>query len=109
MQYLSEKCAIVCLFYLDKISFSFGKDSRCRWGDSNSRPLSYEPSALAIELNSSKASAGKELSLSRCCIVSLYIYHFSPVIDFSSGKYIVHLCPIETMYFSDEKSITDEN
>ena len=33
-------------------------------GDSNSQPLGYKPSALATELNSSKASAGKELSLS---------------------------------------------
>ena len=38
--------------------------------------LSYKPGALAIELNRSKASAGKELSLSRWCIASLYIYHF---------------------------------
>ena len=33
----------------------------CQWGDSNSQPLSYKPSALAIELNSSRASAEKEL------------------------------------------------
>ena len=33
------------------------------WDDSNSQPLGYKPSALAIELNSSKAVAGKELSL----------------------------------------------
>ena len=32
--------------------------------DSNSQPLGYKPSALDIELNSSKAIAGKELSLS---------------------------------------------
>ena len=31
-------------------------------------PLSYKPSALAIELYSSKANAGKELSLSSWCI-----------------------------------------
>ena len=36
---------------------------------------------------SSKAIAGKELSLSSWCIASLYIYHFSTVIDFSSEKY----------------------
>ena len=40
-----------------------------------------------IELYSSKAIAGKELSLSSWCIASLYIYHFSTVIDFSSEKY----------------------
>ena len=40
----------------------------------------------AIQL--SKAIAGKELSLSSWCIASLYIYHFSTVIDFSSEKYI---------------------
>ena len=38
---------------------------------------SYKPSALAIELNSSKAIAVKELSLSSWCIASLYIYHLS--------------------------------
>ena len=32
--------------------------------ESNSQPLDYKPSALAIELYSSKAIAGKELSLS---------------------------------------------
>ena len=40
-----------------------------------------------IELYSSKAIAGKELSLCSWCIASLYIYHFSTVIDFSSKKY----------------------
>ena len=50
-------------------------------------PLDYKPSALAIELYSSKAIAGKELSLSSWCIASLYIYHFSTVIDFSSEEY----------------------
>ena len=49
----------------------------------------YKPSALAIELNSSKAIAGKELSLSSWCIASLCIYHFSIVVDFSSEKYSV--------------------
>ena len=43
--------------------------------------------ALAIELTSSKAIAGKELSLSSWCIASLYIYHFSTVVDFSSQEY----------------------
>ena len=33
--------------------------------------LDYKPSALAIELYSSKAIAGKELSLSSWCIASL--------------------------------------
>ena len=58
----------------------------CRMWDSNSQPLDYKPSALAIELQSSKAIAGKELSLSSWCIASLYIYNFSTVIDFSSEK-----------------------
>ena len=40
-------------------------------------------STLTIEPYSSKAIAGKELSLSSWCIASLYIYHFSTVIDFS--------------------------
>ena len=51
------------------------------------QPLGYKPSALAIELTSSKAIAGKELSLSSWCIASLYIYHCSTVADFSSEKY----------------------
>ena len=49
--------------------------------------FSYTPSALAIELTSSKALAGKELSLSSWCIASLCIYHCSTVVDFSSEKY----------------------
>ena len=40
-------------------------------GDSNSQPLDYKPSALAIELYSSKAIAGKEWSLFSWCIASL--------------------------------------
>ena len=48
--------------------------------------LGYKPSALAIELVNSKAIAGKELSLSSRYIASLYIYHFSTVIDSSSEK-----------------------
>ena len=47
--------------------------------------LSYKLSALAIELNSSIAIAGK--SLSSWCMTSLYIYDFSTVVDFSSKKY----------------------
>ena len=57
-------------------------------GDWNSQRLGYKSSALAVELNDSKPSSGKELSLSRWCIESLYIYHFSSVIDFSSEKHI---------------------
>ena len=49
--------------------------------------LGYKPSALAIELTNSKASAVKELSLSNWCIASLHIYHFSTVVDFSSERY----------------------
>ena len=55
--------------------------------DSNSQPLGYKPTALAIELNSSTAFAGKDLSLSSWCIASLYIYLFSAVVDLSSEKY----------------------
>ena len=49
--------------------------------------LGLQASALAIELYNLKAIAGKELSLSSWCIASLYIYHFSTVIDFSSEPY----------------------
>ena len=38
----------------------------------NLQPLDYKLSALAIELYSPKAIAGKELSLSSWCIASLY-------------------------------------
>ena len=37
----------------------------CRWKDMNLQPPDYKPSALAIELYSSKAGTGKELSLVR--------------------------------------------
>ena len=53
----------------------------------NSQPFGNKPSALAIQLNSSKAIVGKELNLSSLCVSSLYIYHFSTVVDFSSEKY----------------------
>ena len=56
-------------------------------GETNSQPLGYKPSALAIELTNSKAIAVKELSLSSWCIASLCIYYFSAVVDFSSKKY----------------------
>ena len=54
----------------------------------NSQPLAYKLSVLAIELNSSIAIAGKGLSLSSWFIASLYIFHFSTVVDLSSEKYI---------------------
>ena len=53
----------------------------------NSKPLDKRSNAPSIELNSSKAGAGKELSLSSWCIASLCIYHFTTVVDFSSDKY----------------------
>ena len=55
--------------------------------DADGETRTHKPSVLAIELHSSKAIAGKELSLSSWCIASLYIYYFSTVIDFSSEKY----------------------
>ena len=63
----------------------YSKDAN---GETRTRqPLGYKPSGLAIELRSSKAIAGKELSLSSWCITSLYIYHCLAVVDFSSEKY----------------------
>ena len=56
-------------------------------GTRTRNPSVINPSALAIELNSSMAIAGKELSLSSWCIASLYVYRFSTVVDFSSEKY----------------------
>ena len=41
-----------------------------RWWESNLQPLGYKPSALATELNSSKAIAGKELSLARASVIT---------------------------------------
>ena len=55
------------------------------------QPLDQKASALAIELYSSNAIAGKELSLSSWCIASLYIYHFSTVIDFHHRSTVVLL------------------
>ena len=79
----------------DHINFEQQATAQCKvnyhvvyqWWDLNSQPLSYKPSALAIELHSSKGIAGKELSLSSWCIASLYVYHFSYVVDFLSEKY----------------------
>ena len=42
-------------------------------------------------LYSSKAIAGKKLSLSSWCIASLYIYHFSAVSDFHPRTTVVLL------------------
>ena len=64
---------------------------------------------LAIELYSSKAIAGKELSLSSWCIASLYIYHFSTGIDFSSEKYSVVLLETGTPDTSREIYSEDAN
>ena len=47
--------------------------------DGNRTRNPFKPSALAIELNSSKSIAGKELSLFSWCVPSLYVYHFSTV------------------------------
>ena len=74
--------------------------------------LGYKPSALAIELTTSKAIAGKELSLSSWCIASLYIYHFLTVVDFSFEKYTVVLLDTGTpgtsreIYSEDATSLT---
>ena len=73
--------------WLTLLTSSNTEISGCRWWDSNSQPLDYKPSVLAIDLYSSKAIARKELNLSSWCIASVYIYHFSTVIDFSSEKY----------------------
>ena len=58
-------------------------------GETRTRnPWITSPVLLPLSYNSSiKAIAGKELSLSSWCIASLYIYHFSTVIDLSSEKY----------------------
>ena len=44
-------------------------------------------SALAIVLNSTEGIARKESSLSSWCSASLYVYHFSTVVGFSSERY----------------------
>ena len=44
--------------------------------DSNSQPLGYKPSALAIELNSSKPVAVKELSLSSILNCKFLYWHW---------------------------------
>ena len=63
----------------------FGEDAD---GETRTRnPLGYTPSALAIELTSSKAIAGNELSLSSWCVASLYVYHCLTVVDFLSENY----------------------
>ena len=53
--------------------------------------MDFKTSALETELYSSKAIAGKELSLSSWCIASLYIYNFLTVTDFSLRSTVVLL------------------
>ena len=55
--------------------------------------LGYKPSALAIEENSSEAIAGP--------------HHWQPQCKFLCW-YQNSLCPVESLYFSDEKSTTVE-
>ena len=71
----------------------------------NSQPLGYKPSALAIELTSSKAIAGKELSLSSWRIASLYIYHCTTVVDFLSEKYSGSTGPAEKFVSSMARAL----
>ena len=52
--------------------------------DANDGTRTRNPLVINRVLNSSKAIAGKELSLASWYIASLYIYHFSAVVDFSS-------------------------
>ena len=74
--YLRDRHIKCCTFIIIQQSKTMTQTKMfCRWWDSNSQPLDYKPSALAIEPYSSKAIAGKELSLSSWCIASLYIYH----------------------------------
>ena len=47
------------------------KQQDFRGWESNLQPLGYKPSALATELSSSKAIAGKELSLSSWCLTAI--------------------------------------
>ena len=95
-------CIIIYLSFLNcdwLLIREWGWGTWGTWG-SNSQPLDYKPHAIAIdqsldykpravaiELYSSKAIPGKELSLSSWVIASLYICHFSTVIDFWSEKY----------------------
>ena len=73
------------------INGSFQKHLSCSYGgrgfEGVTTPALPENFNHTLELYSSKAIAGKELSLSSWCIASLYIYHFSTVIAFSSKKY----------------------
>ena len=46
------------------------------WGESNSQPLCYQLSALAIELNNSKASLGKESGVSVQMVYCIILLKF---------------------------------
>ena len=61
-------------------------------GTQTHNPLVINPSALAIKLISSKAIAGKKLSLSSWCTALLCIYHFSTVVYFSSENSHLNIC-----------------
>ena len=57
-------------------------------GEARTRnPSITNPVLQPLSYKSSKAIAVKELSLSGWCIASLYIYHFSTEIGFSSEEY----------------------
>ena len=78
----------VVLLYTGNLGTSrdiHNKDNGCETRTGN--PSVINQILLPIELTSSKDIAGKELSLSGWCIASIYIYHFSTVVNFSSGKY----------------------
>ena len=84
----------------------------CRWWNSNSRPLGYKPSALAI--NSFPAIALSCLTqwlehsvYNRGVAVQVSPWHRHPHCKFLYW-YQEFLCPAEPLYFSDEKSTTVE-
>ena len=54
--------------------------------DTNSQPLGYKPSALAIELNNSELLLGRS-RVYPVGVLHHYVYHFSTAVDFSSEKY----------------------
>ena len=64
--------------------------------------MDYKPSALAIEVYRSKANAGKELSLSRWCIASLYMFIISQLWLTSHPRSTVILLDTETPSTSKE-------
>ena len=77
------------MFFLlkDRDLYSRIKTNNAKDGTRTRNPSVINRVVQPLSYTAQKAIAGKELSVSSLCNSSLYTYHFSTVIDFSSEKY----------------------